>query len=71
MEVIALAESEGRWRWEIRHEGTAVKGSTERFDTAHDAIQDGKRHLLTLWTGEDRPPINRRLQGRQSHNAAG
>jgi hypothetical protein len=71
MEVIALAESEANWRWEIRHGGAVVKRSHERFDTANDAIQDGKRHLLTLWTGQDRPPIHRRLQGRQSHNAAG
>jgi len=71
MEVIALAESEANWRWEIRHEGDVVKRSDVRFNTAHDAIQDGKRHLLTLWTGQDRPPINRRLQGRQSHKATG
>jgi len=71
MEVIAVAEPEDRWRWEIRHGGTVVKRSDERFETARDAIEEGKRRLLTLWTGEDRPPISRRLQGRSSHRAAG
>ena len=70
MEVIAIAEADARWRWEIHHGGTVVKRSEERFDTAHNAIQDGNRCLLTVWTGGDRPPISRRLQGRQSHNAA-
>ena len=70
MEVIAVAEPEGRWRWEIRHGGTVVKTSDERFETAHDAIEEGKRRLLTLWTGDDRPRINRRMQGRSSHRPA-
>ena len=42
MEVIAIAEPEARWRWEIRHAGTVVKRSDGRFATAHDAIEDGK-----------------------------
>jgi len=71
MEVIAIAEPEARWRWEIRHAGTVVKRSDGRFATAHDAIEDGKRRLLTLWTGEDRPPFSRRLQGRSNRRAAG
>ena len=71
MEVIAVAEPEGRWRWEIRHAGTYIKRSEERFETAQAAIEDGKRRLLALWTGEDRPPISRRIQGRSSHRAAG
>src|SRR3989442_7438594 len=49
----------------------SVKRSDGRFATAHNAIEDGKRRLLTLWTGEDRPPISRRLQGRSNHRAAG
>ncbi len=69
MEVIAIAEPDARWRWEIRHGGAVVQRSDDQFDTAHDAIQDGKRRLLTLWTGEERPPSNRRLQGRQSHHS--
>jgi len=61
---MAVAEPERRWRWEIRHAGDVVKGSDDRFGSAHAAIEAGKRHLLTLWTGEDRPPIARKLQGR-------
>jgi len=59
MEVIAIAEPDVRWRWEIRHGGAVVQRSDDQFDTAHDAIQDG----------EDRPPSHRRLQGRQSHHS--
>ncbi len=69
MEVVAIAEPDARWRWEIRHGGAVVQRSDDQFDTAHDAIQDGKRRLLTLWTGEDRPTSHRRLQGRQSHRS--
>lgn len=62
MEVVGVAEREHQWRWEIRHGGQLVKESRERFATLQDAIRDGKQHLLSLWTGKDRPPITRRSQ---------
>jgi len=66
MEVIAVAERENRWRWEIRHGGKVVKESGERFATPRDAIEDGKRRLAALWTGDDRPPISRQSQRRRT-----
>src|SRR5262249_9296008 len=60
MEVIAVAEREHCWRWEIRHNGQTVKEWRERFTTLTDAIEDGKRYLLVQWMPEERPPISRR-----------
>ena len=62
MEVIAVAEREHRWRWEIRHNGQIIKESTARFLTITEAIEDGRCSLVGLWTGQDRPPITRRSQ---------
>jgi len=62
MEVVAVAEREHQWRWEIRHGGQLIKESRNRFATLSDAIHDGKQQLLSLWTGKDRPPITRRSQ---------
>ena len=62
MEVIAVADSKHRWRWEIRHNEETVKESDAKFATLEEAIADGKRHLLGMWTGQDRPPITRRSQ---------
>ena len=66
MEVIAVAEREHRWRWEIRHNGRIIRESGDRFVTPHDAIEDGKRRLAALWTGTDRPPISRQPQRRRA-----
>ena len=71
MEVVAVAEREHRWRWEIRHNGTIVKESTARFPTIAEAITDGKRSLLGLWTGADRPPISRRSQRPEGRSSGG
>ena len=57
MEVIAVAEREHCWRWEIRHQGQTVKESSERFFTLTDAIEDGKRYLLEQWMPEARPSV--------------
>jgi len=64
MEVVAVAEREHRWRWEIRHAGKMVKESDTVFSTVSEALEDGRRNLLGLWTGDDRPPITRRSQRR-------
>jgi len=62
MEVVAVAEREHQWRWEIRHGGQLIKESRARFATLSDAINNGKQQLRSLWTGTDRPPITRRSQ---------
>jgi len=48
MEVIAVAEREHCWRWEIRHHGQTVKESKERC------------YLLDQWMPEEWPRISRR-----------
>ena len=62
MEVIAVAEREHRWRWEIRHNGQIIRESTAHFPTVAEAIENGRQALTGLWTGKDRPPISRRSQ---------
>ena len=62
MEVIAIADRKDYWRWEIRHQGKVSKESRASFETLAEAITEGKRHLLNLWAGEDRPPITRKSQ---------
>src|ERR1043166_1981871 len=62
MEVVAVAERERQWRWEIRHGGQLVRESRAEFTTLQDAIKDGKQQLLSLWIGDDRPQITRKSQ---------
>ncbi len=62
MEVVAVAERERQWRWEIRHGGQLVRESRAEFPTLQDAIKDGKQQLHWLWIGDDRPQITRKSQ---------
>jgi len=62
MEVVAVAERERQWRWEIRHGGQLVRESRAEFPTLQDAIRDGKQQLHSLWIGDDRPQVTRKSQ---------
>jgi hypothetical protein len=70
MEVIAVAEAEGRWRWEIWDDGRVVERSEHLFDTLRDALVDEERHIMTVWMSQARIPSIRRFQGRPSHKRA-
>ncbi len=61
MEVVAVAERERQWRWEIRHGGQLVRESrAERHYKT--PIKDGKQQLRSLWIGDDRPQVTRKSQ---------
>jgi hypothetical protein len=42
MEVIAIADRNDHWRWEIRRQGKVIKESRGAFPTLAQAITEGK-----------------------------